>query len=241
MSKKKSSNVGAITRALIQKEEAKQRIDEYNQNPHLCLYCNSPILAPYGKKLYETKRKNFCSHSCASKYKMVNSKFNNTSGKIDNFTDDEIINFFNNSKNISDFSKKLGYKTKIHSNNERINNRLNMLGLSLNDLRGNQEILKFETKGSLFQRYSQWQTARSMIQKDARRVYKLSNKPKKCICCGYNKHFEVAHIKAVSEFEDNTPISEINSENNLIALCPNHHWEYDNTDFNITPYLKSVS
>ena len=46
--------------------------------------------------------------------------------------------------------------------------------------------------------------------------------------CGYSKHYEVAHIKAVADFDDNDLISEINSENNLIALCPNHHWEYDN-------------
>ena len=31
--------------------------------------------------------------------------------------------------------------------------------------------------------------------------------------------------KAVADFDDGTLVSEIN---NLIALCPNHHWEYDN-------------
>ena len=45
----------------------------------------------------------------------------------------------------------------------------------------------------------------------------------KCIICGYNKHIEVAHIKAVSEFDDSALISEINALNNLIPLCPNHH------------------
>lgn len=45
----------------------------------------------------------------------------------------------------------------------------------------------------------------------------------KCKICGYNKHIEVAHIKAVSEFSDSTLISEINDINNLIGLCPNHH------------------
>lgn len=52
--------------------------------------------------------------------------------------------------------------------------------------------------------------------------------PYKCAICGYDKHIEIAHIKAVSDFEDSVKISEINSINNLIALCPNHHWEYDN-------------
>lgn len=44
----------------------------------------------------------------------------------------------------------------------------------------------------------------------------------------YDKHIEIAHIKAVADFDDGTLVSEINDINNLIALCPNHHWEYDN-------------
>ena len=55
-----------------------------------------------------------------------------------------------------------------------------------------------------------------------------SNKEQKCAICGYTNHIEVAHIKAVSDFSDNTMIKDINSIENLIALCPNHHWEYDN-------------
>ena len=71
-------------------------------------------------------------------------------------------------------------------------------------------------------------------------LYINSNKPKQCIVCNYDKHYEVAHIKSVSDFDDGSLISEINNQDNLIALCPNHHWEYDNTDFDITPYLKEI-
>ena len=49
----------------------------------------------------------------------------------------------------------------------------------------------------------------------------------KCQKCGYNKHVEIAHKKSISSFDDSTLISLINSEDNLIALCPNCHWEYD--------------
>jgi len=38
----------------------------------------------------------------------------------------------------------------------------------------------------------------------------------------------VCHIKAVSDFDENTPIVIINSIDNLMALCPNCHWEFDN-------------
>ena len=48
-----------------------------------------------------------------------------------------------------------------------------------------------------------------------------------CERCGYNKHVEIAHRKAVSTFEGHTLLSVINSKENLMALCPNCHWEYD--------------
>ena len=49
-----------------------------------------------------------------------------------------------------------------------------------------------------------------------------------CACCGYDKHVELAHIKAVSSFDENTLVSVVNAEENVIQLCPNCHWEFDN-------------
>lgn len=94
-----------------------------------------------------------------------------------------------------------------------------------------------KTKGELYFDRANWQSARSAIQKYARIVYMNSDKPKKCAICGYDKHFEVVHIKSVSSFSDDTLISEINDIENLVALCPNHHWEYDNTNFDINTYI----
>lgn len=51
---------------------------------------------------------------------------------------------------------------------------------------------------------------------------------KKCRICGYDKHVEVHHIKPISSFPPDTLISDINSEDNLVVLCPNCHWEADN-------------
>ena len=247
MSKDKRGSAGGKARAILQKQEAKQRIDDYNKNPNLCLFCNKPILASYNQKLYHTKIKKFCSLSCSTKFNNLD-KIRNPSGNgfnhssiIDNFSDDEILEAFNNSNSISEFSKKLGYKSKLHYTNSVVNKRLEKFGLSLNNLRKENIDVSSETKGGLLNRCSMWQTARSIIAKNDRKIYSQSNKPKKCICCGYDKHYEVAHIKAVSDFDDNALISQINDLNNLIALCPNHHWEYDNTDFDITPFLNEVS
>lgn len=67
----------------------------------------------------------------------------------------------------------------------------------------------------------------SIIRSQARVLYQKSNKPKYCLVCKYNKHYEVCHIKAIKDFDDTDFISEINNLDNLIALCPNHHWEFD--------------
>lgn len=49
-----------------------------------------------------------------------------------------------------------------------------------------------------------------------------------CEVCGYNKHVEIAHIRGISTFEGDTLLSVINARENLKALCPNCHWEFDN-------------
>lgn len=84
------------------------------------------------------------------------------------------------------------------------------------------------SKGLLFGLRSNWQSARSAIQRRARQTWVASGQSLSCTMCGYDKHVEIAHIKAVHEFSDEALIKEINAIENLIALCPNHHWEFDN-------------
>lgn len=49
-----------------------------------------------------------------------------------------------------------------------------------------------------------------------------------CQKCGYTLHVELAHIKPVASFSVETKIGDINSPDNLVVLCPNCHWEFDN-------------
>lgn len=68
----------------------------------------------------------------------------------------------------------------------------------------------------------------SRIRELARNKYfSVYNHPQ-CHFCGYTKHVEIHHIKGISTFSDDTPINIINDINNLIAVCPNHHWELEN-------------
>ena len=123
-------------------------------------------------------------------------------------------------------AKALGYGNNINNNVRiKIKERLQKMGLPLYE--GKKDIASL-TKKELFQSRNSYQSARSAIVKNAQAVYSKSKKPRYCAICGYDKHYEIAHIKAVADFENDTSIAEINNENNLIALCPNHHWEYDN-------------
>ncbi len=85
------------------------------------------------------------------------------------------------------------------------------------------------TKGELFKNSSSYQHARSHIARHARFIYFSSEKQKSCLLCGYDKHFHVCHIKDVKGFPGEAKIvDEINHIDNLLALCPTHHWEFDN-------------
>lgn len=65
------------------------------------------------------------------------------------------------------------------------------------------------------------------MRDNARRVYKRSDRPKRCVVCGYDKHYDVAHIRGISDWPLTALISEVNCLSNLVALCKNHHWEFD--------------
>ncbi len=84
------------------------------------------------------------------------------------------------------------------------------------------------TKRELLDRHGVYYKFRAVIRKHAHYVYNKNNGHSACKICGYDKHVEVCHIKSVSSFNEDALVSEINDVNNLIGLCPNHHWEFDN-------------
>lgn len=89
------------------------------------------------------------------------------------------------------------------------------------------------TKKELFNKRKNWQSARTAIRQSADLIYKYNNGKYECLLCGYTKHVELCHIKQVKDFNDNTLIKEINAFDNLVALCPTHHWEFDNNELSM--------
>jgi len=148
---------------------------------------------------------------------------------VNRISDEEFSNIIKSSKTWIEIGKKLGYKNELSSNvKTSIETRCSMLGVELIIDNGSKDNMLEITKGELFRDRKNWQSARSAIQKIARDVFNEANPHPKCAICGYSNHVEVAHIKAVNEFDDSATIREIDSITNLIGLCPNHHWEYDN-------------
>jgi len=70
-------------------------------------------------------------------------------------------------------------------------------------------------------------SAFALVRSRARAILRKANRTT-CEQCDYDKHVEAAHKKPISEYDLNTPISVINHPDNLVALCPNCHWELDN-------------
>ena len=142
--------------------------------------------------------------------------------------DNDFIEIVNSSISYRDIIRKLGYKYSSSRILFLIKQRISELNIDFNTEFKKDGFVLNKTKKEIFEERKNWQSARTAIRKVANSIFNEYDIPKKCIICGYDKHIEIAHIKAVSEFSDDTLISEINDINNLAPLCPNHHWEFDN-------------
>lgn len=195
--------------------------EKYYLNPKLCLNCGEIIP-------YESKVNKFCSHSCAAiknNQGIVRNLEGKTNSILNQVSDENFIKYVSLSKSWNDLGYKLGYKSTLATNiKERILEKAKRLEIIIDF---SKELIKNNNKGKIFELSKNWQTARTAIRKDACKVFEKSNKEYKCAICGYNKHVEIAHIKAVSEFSDSSTLEEINHIDNLVGLCPTHHWEYD--------------
>ena len=66
------------------------------------------------------------------------------------------------------------------------------------------------------------------IRLHARFRIKQRKLPLVCVNCKYDKHVEVCHKVPINAFTPDTLVTVVNSDSNLILLCPNCHWEHDN-------------
>ena len=127
----------------MQSKKYMKSVMEYNENPNICLNCGKAIYCNDGDILSAVKVKKFCNSSCAASYNnkgVIRNKqgnlinLENTPKKksyIENFSDEEILEFYNTSETLKDFSQKLGYKDSINRRSKPVYNRFEQLGLDL--------------------------------------------------------------------------------------------------------------
>ena len=195
-------SLGGKVTAVLLRERA---VDRYNTNPNFCKFCHMKIEIQESQKISDVRRKKFCNKTCAARYNNMHTKRAHVVRKI-----------------AVRMCRKCRHLFEPHRLATGVLSKTQTCDYCIVRLRK-------MTKGELFKRRSTWQSARTAIQQDARIVYLDSGKALQCCKCGYKQHVDIAHIKAVAEFGDLVTVEEINAITNLLALCPNHHWEYDHS------------
>lgn len=208
---------------------------EYYSNPNYCQCCGSLIQVNKGMKVSDVKPKKFCNRSCSATYNNQVVLKDRMKSIAESCSNEEFLAAYNASDNYVQLGMAIGYTFVNSDVSKKLKRRISQLGLEEYEscIRNPIEGL---TKGELMRNRTNWQSWRSSIQKGARAIYRNSSKPKSCAVCGYDKTYEVAHIKSVSDFSDDALISEINHVDNLVALCPNHHWEFDHIGLDLSEY-----
>lgn len=186
---------------------------KYLLSPNHCKHCNNPILPLPHQRIADVKVKIFCNLSCNAAYQ------NRLKPKRARTAKSSGICKKCNAPVAYKPRKDHGYFVRQFCDRCALINRLARL---------NVDYIAQRTKGDVFSNRKNWQSARNSIRTHAHKVFCESKKPFVCVICGYDKHVEVCHIRRVADFPATSTIEEINDIKNLVSLCPNHHWEFDN-------------
>ena len=165
-----------------------------------CVQCNKQ----FEKRFCEIKRtkNNFCSQSCAGQY---------------------------NNKNLPKRKAKLRKcrACDVMIGGEEYGQRVHCFECIKNKKHYKGRPTEMQTIEELTKRDGQQSNRYSQIRYHGRNLYKKELSSLCCEKCGYDKHVELCHKQAISEFDKNTLVLEVNRRDNIMFLCPNCHWEYD--------------
>ena len=177
-----------------------QALARYYDSPSICENCDKVIQVPDGGDISQTRRKRFCNQRCVALFSHREGSLKDHARPVKGCTHCGVQH-----KKKSTYCSR---SCRVLSTPKKVNSQ------------------RVESKGEIFSGRS-WQSARSIIQKNARALFFKANPVPSCAVCHYINHVEIAHRIAVSEFQADALLSEINDLSNLISLCPNHHWEFD--------------
>jgi hypothetical protein len=189
-----------------------QALQRYYRAPNRCQHCKEIIKVKGHEPVYEVRRRKFCSHSCAS-------MFHNLKRRV------PARRVFTMRCQLCKQSLLIESDCPSSARRRKYCDKCRSLRFAANAVKGNP--MNQRTKGEVFSANRSWQSARNSIRKHAYSVYAQSGKPFKCVVWQYDKHVEICHLRSVSSFADSELIATINAPDNLVALCPTHHWEFD--------------
>ena len=199
----------------------------------ICSVCNEPYFKTKKQILFSFKTKEnanmFCSPKCVGSFK---SKQNSTEVQCKNCNKTTI-------KTNADIKKsKSGFLFCSRSCAGEYNNKLIPKRIKTRTCKYCSKLLHSSTLciDHYIERETNINKLKTIKKKDIEsskirsynREWNKDLSKKSCAKCGYNRHVELAHIKAVSEFCDETEIGVINNPSNILPLCPTCHWEFDN-------------
>ena len=207
---KKASSAGGKARAKQQRDEA---LKKYYESPNRCKQCDKVIEVQEGQKVAEVRHKKFCNRSCAATY-------NNKNG-----APKRVAKTTSTCKNCGGTIYLKRGANGWFTPRRRCDT---CHTLKIIQEKGKAKLFaESKSKASLLSKG--WQCARSQIAKHARRVFARTGRSLRCEYpgCIYSHYAEVCHRRPVADFPGSATIKEINMPANLVALCPNHHWDLD--------------
>ena len=165
-----------------------------------CSYCQAEILKQESEIKKSLTGLFYCNRSCAAKKNNIGKRRDGRDKNCKNCC--AIIERRKTYCSKVCMNEFLGYKTSPEITLEELQNRL-----------------------SLINKHPSWRN--SYIRNNNRIVNKELLK-ENCFNCGYSLHVELCHIKAIKSFDNDSTLEEINNRNNIVQLCRNCHWEFDN-------------
>jgi|10_taG_2_1085330.scaffolds.fasta_scaffold39731_3 hypothetical protein len=215
-------------------------LEEYYRDPTICKQCKKPIPIPDHRQVWAVRSQSFCGKSCVAAYraKDPDDSWAPVSPKLIErpckHCGDMILVERRKDGRVS--QRKVCDDCAPTAPTEKPCNYCNILIPNTRTEGGSWSRKKVcdtcrsidsMTFGSLKRRRHSLRAVQSIIRNHARLIYGKANKVLECYICSYDATVHIAHIKAVQEFSDDDLIVDINNINNLMALCPNHHWEHD--------------
>jgi hypothetical protein len=223
--------------------QRKQAIQKYYEDPNYCLFCGKVIDVKDNQRVTNVKQSIFCSKTCSARFnnkgqdRWVNKRTKKKGswrettketglcekcGKEIKYREvkyrekKDVKNLYVTRKFCDDCRSKVS--SEQSKERARCQYGIEKDCVSIHDKK---------TKAEIKERFPGYARFRPFFTRHANLVYDSSGRKKECYICGYEKHVDVCHVKAVSDFPDTALVLEISALDNLVVLCKLHHKEFD--------------